>query len=136
MNKKQEDTLWDEIYNLDGFGLMDYLNEFHETDRYDCTRYGEKVFADAIVEWYDEECLDYDIIEPSFEFNRWSEWRYECSYYFNGLLAAVKDMNSGLPEPLSFDEIRDILVFGICRVMGLVNDDAIPPKHYALFLFC
>lgn len=112
MNK---DQVWNEVYNMDGRGLSDYLNHFTDTDDYKTTLYGEQVFTNE-----------------RFSFSQWSKWRWECSYYFNGLFDAVEELG----ETFTDEEITDILVFGICRVLSLVGDAPNEPEDYSTFLFC
>lgn len=114
MNKEY---IWKVVYDMDGRGLADWLNEFENTDVYESSRYGERVYTNV---WIRE------------IFSEWSKWRWECSYYFNGLLEAIEESELNLTD----NQVIEILVFGICRTLQLIGDAENEPKEYKQFLFC
>lgn len=117
-----QDYIWDVVYHMDGRGLSDYLNDFHNTEKYDSSQYGERVWT-----------------EDGFKFDAWSKWAEEVSYYFNGLFDAVAEFEESTEDNhMIFDDedIIDILVFGVCKSLHLVNDAKNTPKNYDKFLFC
>jgi hypothetical protein len=115
MKETEEDYVWKVVYNMNGLGLSDWLNEFHNTNEYSGTQHGEKVYT-----------------EQGFSFDKWPEWRWNCSYYFGGLRDAIEE----LEEKPNTEETIAILVFGICAALNLIDDDAVEPKFKDKFLFC
>ena len=117
MNKEY---IWDVVYDMNGIGLSEFLNDFTNSTLFHSTRYGEQIYIQG-------ECYSTN----SF-FSGWLKWRAECSYYFNGLVDAIEETG----EDFTDDEVIEILVFGICRTLGLFYDVPNEPEKYGRFLFC
>jgi hypothetical protein len=112
-----QDYIWEVVYDMDGVGLADFLNDFSKTDRYLSSQHGEKVWN-----------------EYGFEFSAWSSWRQEVSYYFGGFFDAIEELQINLSE----DNVIEILVFAVCSVLHLtdINKAIKIPENYDKFLFC
>lgn len=108
-----EDYIWNVVYNVDGMGLADYLNDFYNTDKYESSFHGE-----------------YTYTEEGFKFSQWSKWQDKVSYYFAVFFDIINDNENNFEE----QNIIDCLVFIVCRSLGLVDYAENIPKNCE-FLF-
>jgi hypothetical protein len=115
MDESKQDYEWDVVYHMDGHGLSDWLNDFNKTNKYHGSQHGERVWT-----------------EDGFEFDKWSDWCWNCSYYFNGLIDSIEQTRIRPTE----DDVIALLVHGICSALGLLKDNARKPKYRERFLFC
>lgn len=112
------DNVWECAYNLNGFGLADYLNEFSQSDIFHSTQHGEKVYITNGPSW-----------------SEWSSFMHKVSYYFDGLVEAVKNATFEISE----EEVISILVYVCCvnsNVFSAYEVFFFNPEKYNNFLFC
>ena len=97
------DHLYEELYEMDGFGLADYLNDWAAMGYiFKPSQHGEKVLLDNGEAWY----------TPIFD--RWDLWRREVSYYFNSYCNEMEFTDE--------DTFKEVFVWKIATVLGITND--------------
>jgi hypothetical protein len=113
------DRIYEELYELDGFGLADYLNDWAAdieipddmtvtdvTFKFKASQHGRMVWLQVEDEGYP--VADIDI------FDRWDLWRKEVSYYFSDF---INEQNLKDEET-----IKEVFVWKIACVLDIVYD--------------
>jgi hypothetical protein len=110
LEQYQIDHLYDEIYHIDGRGLMDYLRVWRtmETDIYPAaTQHGEKLFLHSVV--FPIPAIDI--------FDRWSAWRHEVTYHFDSFIREQEKVNLFS----DIKELKEYFVYKICVILGIIE---------------
>ena len=101
MSDEQRDALWDRLYNMNGLGLADYMNQLYP-------------FTDPSMRWRGsrdgEELLAWCSHGIAFSWNSWHIWREKISYYFD-------DICDALGEGVDDERFCDITIFYLVRVV-------------------
>jgi hypothetical protein len=113
------DHIYEELYEMDGFGLADYLNDWAAdikipddmvvtdvTFEFKASQNGEKVWLQVKDEGYP--------IEPIDIFDRWDLWRQEVSHYFNSYTNEMEFTNE--------ETFKEVFVWKIACVLDIVYD--------------
>lgn len=123
MHRDRETRLWERIYNLDGHGLSDYLNDFFRIKNacWKSTQHGEKVYL-----------IDNDG-NTFFSWGEWHKWREEVSYYFSGMCDAAYRLND--------ENWMNVFVYKLSNIMfqkfiESASFEIHAPKNAGKYLFC
>ena len=106
MNDREQCQLFLRAYDMTGYGLSDYLQDFFDDDRIRATQHGEKAYYEFTPRYTGD------------VFSAWSDWRYEISYYFDGFLAAWQEQFGSVDK----EEFMETLVFKIARILGIFKN--------------
>ena len=121
---KKFDAVWERVYNMDGFGLSDYLNDFSNSNEFKSSQHGEKVY--------------YESDSSNWQWDNFSDFRSQVDYYYNGLIGEIKKNKIKLSE----DEICAILVYiaGLnSKLFSFTDNDFLNferPAGHEKFMFC
>ncbi len=100
MSDERRGALWDRLYNMDGIGLADYMNQLYPfTDssmQWRGSQHGESLFV-----W----CSD----GIAFSWSSWHIWREKVSYFFDGFCDAIGEVDD--------ERFCDIAVFYLARIL-------------------
>jgi hypothetical protein len=115
-DQNDRNHLYKELYEMDGRGLADYLNDWaslpeppapfewiDESLEIDSSNHGETVFIKG-------ETMNTDL------FKRWDLWRHEVSYYFDDFMVESRGWFD------TIEDLKEYFVFRICSVLGIIAD--------------
>jgi hypothetical protein len=113
MEKYEIEHLYKELYEMDGRGLSDYLNDWTSPIEewvdlgieINCTLHGEKVFIQG-------DHYEYGTVDI---FDRWDIWRREVAYYFDGFIRESENLFD------NDDDMREYFTWKICNVLGIIE---------------
>jgi len=119
ISQSDKDHLYWEVYNIDGRGLSDYLNDWTPDKEYmvennvimlkiTSTMYGEKLLLCGDHYEYGEENL----------FDVWSKWHHDINSCFDVFI----DMQSNTDVFNNIDEIKEFFIFKMCKKLGIIDE--------------
>jgi len=122
--KLNDDYLWSVLYNMNGFGLIDYLNRFDSNNIYKTSQHGGYIFRIITNSNYTSREI----------FDDFSKWRETVSYYFNGFYEQYTDIIENQTE----ENFLELFVLKVVTILGVLEIDDITyfPEDYESFLFC
>ena len=119
--KSDKEHLYRELYNMKGFGVSDYLNDWWDgTHRPDPEIYnGELEIKPSLHGWKIFIFGDRYEYGTAHVFNRWDKWRVEVDYYFNGYMRTVQQEPESVPNLNCIENIKEKFVWHISRIVKI-----------------
>jgi hypothetical protein len=111
MKEVRESILWERLYDMDAFGLSDFLNDLFpvENGEWRSTQHGECVW------------LQIDGQEAGFKWGDWPKWRQEVSYYFPGMVDSCAKLKD--------EAFCDVMVF---KLVSMLFRDILESRLYTI----
>lgn len=119
MTKDDQENMYNEILNMDGRGLSDYLNDWTPDKTWGgggyneinltitSTLYGEKVFIRGDRYEYGNEDI----------FKAWSKWSHFIKSHFDDFIDTIQGRNIFN----DIDEAKEYFVFVTCKNLGIID---------------